>query len=274
MTEAQTLIDAWWESAQDLIQLSASFIEPQWQARSGLPGWSVTDVVAHLVHVETILAGGDVHRGGESEADQDRTRSSNQVSPDWTQQGVVGLRTLSSTDLHHALVAAFTDRRHHLARLMPLDLAQGAAPLPPGLSWDWRTLLRNRVIDVWVHNQDVRAALALPGGQTLAGAEVTVQTFAQGMPMVLGKRVKPLQGTSVVWQIEGDPPVTIDVEMGPDGRAARRPGGGREPSVRLMMDRVTFTRAAAGREFPSDGVRVTGDRELGQQLLGAMNLLG
>ena len=48
-----------------------------------------------------------------------------------------------------------------------------ASPTPifGGVPWNWRTLLRNRPLDVWMHEQDVRRAVGRPGGMdTVAGA--------------------------------------------------------------------------------------------------------
>ena len=64
--------------------------------------------------------------------------------------------------------------------------ADGKADLPrtPGkIGWNWETLLSNRVVDVWMHEQDIRRAVGRPGGMNTAAAAHTVATFTRSFPM-------------------------------------------------------------------------------------------
>ena len=66
---------------------------------------------------------------------------------------------------------AATTRHTALLADPPTD-GDGASPTPifGGVPWNWRTLLRNRPLDVWMHEQDVRRAVGRPGGMdTRAG---------------------------------------------------------------------------------------------------------
>ena len=61
-------------------------------------------------------------------------------------------------------------------------LADGKADLPRTLrkiGWNWETLLSNRAVDVWMHEQDIRRAVGRPGGMNTAAAAHTVATFTQ-----------------------------------------------------------------------------------------------
>ena len=83
--------------------------------------------------------------------------------------------------------------------------------------------------------------------------------------MVLGKRVAPPAGTSVVLDVSGSAPHAV--EMGADGRAARVRVPD-HPSARLTMDRETFIVIAGGRRDPEPGaVTVEGDETLANALL-------
>jgi hypothetical protein len=91
------------------------------------------------------------------------------------------------------------------------------------------------------------------------------------MPFVLGKRVAPPPGTSVVWRITGDVPLEVGAVVGDDGRAA--PEVADEPDATLTLTNESFTVLAAGRRTPDQvDVEVDGDEQLARAVLDAMVL--
>jgi hypothetical protein len=91
------------------------------------------------------------------------------------------------------------------------------------------------------------------------------------MPFVLGKRVAPPVGTSVVWRITGEVPMEIGAIIGDDGRAASTVAD--EPNATLTMTNEAFTVLGAGRRTPDQvDVEIHGDEQLGRAVLETMVL--
>ena len=122
-----------------------------------------------------------------------------------------------------------------------------------------------------MHDQDIRRAVGRPGGLGTAAARHTVGVFARGLGFVVGKRVAPPAGTSVVLDVTGAQPVHLAVEVGADGRATPLREDPPEPTVTLRMDTETYVVLCGGRRPSSDlDVEVGGDNALGRRVLDAM----
>jgi uncharacterized protein (TIGR03083 family) len=188
----------------------------------------------------------------------------------YTQAGVEARRGHTAEELLTEFAEAVAFREQELETLP--DDPEAPAPLTPGgISWSWDTLLRNRAIDVWVHEQDIRRAVGKPGGLGSAGAHVTTNTFRMAMPFVVGKKVRPAPGTTVAWHVTGEIPFDLAVAVGDDGRAKPVETLEGEPQSMLTMSSETFTVLGAGRR-PAEqlDVEVSGDVELAKAVLSAM----
>jgi uncharacterized protein (TIGR03083 family) len=262
MHPLEPFIQAWHGSAVDVIELLPSLSEEDWSRPTDLPGWSVHDVAAHLAHLEAVLAGQD--------AVQPTTDGNGQSpSQDYTQAGVDARAERSSQELIDELQRCVEARAEQLRELP--DPGSKPGTTPGGVDWTWEVLMRNRTIDVWCHEQDIRRAVDRPGSLGSGGAQVTTHSFAAGMPFVLGKRIKPPVGTSVVWRITGEIPLEVGAVIGDDGRAASQVTD--EPTATLTMTTEAFTVLAAGRRTPDRvDVKVEGDEVLGRAVLEAMGL--
>jgi hypothetical protein len=122
-----------------------------------------------------------------------------------------------------------------------------------------------------MHEQDVRRAVGRPGGLTGAPAAHTAGVFARSLAFVVGKRVAPPAGTSVVLDVVGAAPVHLSVLVGPDGRASFVPEAPGDPTVTLRTDLESYVVLCGGRRRPADvDVQVGGDSALGQRVLEAL----
>lgn len=145
----------------------------------------------------------------------------------------------------------------------------------------YRVFMDVRVFDCWVHEQDIRRAVGRPGGRGGRGEAVTMARVVSLLPYVVGRKVAPPDGTTVVWDLAGPVPAG----MGPSvavgmagGRARALDPVPADPTVRLSMDADVLCRLGCGRLGPSsalDGgqVAVAGDADLGRRILEAMNFL-
>lgn len=254
-------IDAWQQSTDDVLTLLSELEPEDWDQPTDCPGWSVHDVVAHLAAVEHEMAtgqgpGADVLRDGARE-----------VVSSYTDAGVALRVDRTPDELTGELRTATAQRTDQLARLAPEDPAGTPDRTPGGIGWDWQTLLRNRAVDMWVHEQDLRRAVDRAGSMHSPGAEITSAVFAATLPYVIGKRAAAPPGTTVLVRID-DRVTAYSVDE--SGRC-RLTDSVDDPTVRLGMDRETFTALAAGRRDPA-GARVTvdGDARLAERILRSM----
>ena len=257
-------VDIWWQAIDDLTHLLEELDPSEWATPTDLPGWDVHAVAAHTAHLEAILAG---HPEETVEFDQpDHVSSLMQV---YTEQGVVARRSHTPDELINEIRESATTRRTSLLADPPTDGSAKPTRIFGGIGWTWRTLLRNRPLDVWMHEQDVRRATGRPGNLDSPAARHTADYLLESVPYVLAKRVGAPPGTSAVLAVEGSEPVTAVVDE--DGRGALRPDRPASPTVLLEMDRETFVLIAGGRRTaPAGAVRMSGDPGLGGRLLEAL----
>ena len=172
----------------------------------------------------------------------------------FTEQGVVARRDATPDDLINEIRAAATARHTALLADPPTDPDAPAPGLFGAIGWSTLTLLRNRPLDLWMHEQDVRRAVGLPGGLGADAAAHSTDYLSESLGYVLAKRVGADPGTTVVLEVEGHAPVAATVteegrgpaaRRGPrraDGRAAHRPrvlrpAGRRPPRARARPRR-------------------------------------
>lgn len=264
MSDAQRLtglIDVWWQAVEDFTTLLEQVPEEEWSTPTDLPGWRVHDVAAHVAHLESLLAGAE-----HEEVDIGEPAHVTGLLGQFTEQGVVARRDHGADDLINEIRESATTRHTALLADPPDD---GAAPAPGVfglLGWSTETLLRNRPLDVWMHEQDVRRAVGRPGNLDSPAAVHTADYLAESLGYVLGKKLAAPAGTSVVLEISGHAPHAVAI--GEDGRGHRLEEPPAEPTARLATDREAFILLAGGRRPVEPGaVTVTGDTGLGQRVL-------
>jgi uncharacterized protein (TIGR03083 family) len=264
MTDRERLaeyVDVWWQAVNDFTGLLEQIPAEQWSAPTDLDGWDVQAVASHIAHLEGILAGASEETVEVGEPEHVRG-----LMGLYTEQGVVSRRGKSPDHLINEIREAATKRHTALLADPPSDGTAKPEKIFGGIGWDWNTLLRNRPLDVWMHEQDVRRAVGMPGGMDSPAAEHTADYLAESLGFVLAKRVGAPAGTTVVLEIAGHPPYAFTVAD--NGRGERLPDVPAESTVHLRTDRESFIVLAGGRRTPEPGaVEITGDVDLGQRIL-------
>jgi uncharacterized protein (TIGR03083 family) len=257
-------VDVWWEAVDDFTHLLEGLAPEQWSSPTDLSGWDVHACAAHTAHLEAVLSGAP-----EETIEFDAGPHIASLAQAYTEQGVIARRDATPDDLINEIRESATKRRTFLLTDPPEDGA-GMPPRTPGdIPWTWETLLRNRPLDVWMHEQDVRRAVGRAGGLDTAPARHTVDYLLEGMGMVLVKRAGAPPGSTLVVGVDGHAPAAFGVLD--TGRGTPLPEVPDDPTVRLGMDRETFVTLAGGRRDAANAaVTVAGDANLAARILAGM----
>lgn len=254
-------VDAWWASVQDFLALLEELDPGDWSAPTDLAGWDVKAVASHTAHLESLLAGGP-----EEQAEVADLPHITGPMGQFTEIGVITRRGTEPAAIVDELRARTAERRAALAAEPPTDAAAPAPGIFGMIGWSTGTLLRNRPLDVWMHEQDVRRAVGRPGGMDTVGAQHSTDYLVEAFGFVVGKRVAPPVGTTAVLAVAGSEPIAV--EIGEDGRGRTLAAVPERPTVRLDMDRESFVVLAGGRRAAAAGaVHVAGDAALGQRIV-------
>ena len=128
--------------------------EPDW---TRLPGWRVTDVVAHLVGTESSLAGDPTPEDGTDVTDLPHVR--NGIAA-FNEKWVHALRE----ETPEAMLARFrevTARRTEQLRGMSQDDCDAPSWTPAG-DGTYGRFMQIRIYDCWLHELDIRDAVGRP----------------------------------------------------------------------------------------------------------------
>ena len=258
------LVAVWWEAVDSFTRVLEHVGDDQWRTPTDLPGWDVHAVAAHTAHLESLLAG---RRHEEVEiGDAPHARG---TMGKFTEEGVVARRDDSPDALITEIRESTTARHTQLLADPPTDASAPAPGLFGAIGWSTGLLLRNRPLDVWMHEQDVRRALGMPGNLDSAPARHTADYLMESLPFVVGKRAQAPAGSVVRLEVDGHDPVAVVVGEDGRGRAATPEDG--DPAVTLGMDRETFVLLAGGRRPAAPSVvRMTGDTGLGERVVAAL----
>jgi uncharacterized protein (TIGR03083 family) len=238
----------------------------QWDRVTDCPGWTVKDNVAHMIGTERMLSG---DQAGAS-APEGAAHVRNDIGRA-NEQWVESYRAQPGRDVLAAFEAVTAKRLAVLRAMTPEEWdKEGFTPEGPG---PYRQFMAIRVFDCWFHEQDIREAIDRPGDLEGPVADHSIGRIERGLPFVVGKKAGAPQGSTVVFDVTGSPRVTVPI--GVEGRAALLDTEPSDPTVRIELDRRTYSRLAGGRwdgaRARRDGhVDVTGDRELGERIVDNM----
>lgn len=188
------LLDLWQQGQQELLALGRS-LDDHAAARHvpACPEWTVKDVFAHQAGVAADVIGG---------------RVDGIATDEWTERQIV--------ERADKPLGAVLDEWEATAPRLVETLRPVADHVDPRL-----------VIDLWIHDQDVRGALTRPGNRSGPVADWSIERLRRS----IANRYKEA----------GLAPVTIDFHEDLDPA----PGG------RLLVDSFEFARAAVGRRSPT-----------------------
>ena len=252
------LDEVWSRIAEVGGQLDAA----EWDRPTDCPGWTVRDHVSHLIGTESMLLG----------------RSSPPPAPDLDHvKNPIGKANEAWVDERRSwppdrVLAEFDEiTRARLAALRAMgDNELAAVGWSPIGQVPYATFMDVRVMDCWVHEQDIRRAVDRPGGLTGPAAEAALRRLTSSLPFVVGKRVAPPDGTSVVFELKGPLARTVAATVtGGRAVAAEAPAS---PTVTITTDVETYVCLANGRWTAAEAlergrVSFAGDATLGRLVI-------
>ena len=255
-----------WDS---LDQLLTGLSEEQWQMPTPLPGWSVHDVVAHIIGTESVL-----HGISTPDADIDVSTLAH-VRNDVGVANECWIRHLSAesgADLHQRFLTLTAGRRKRLTEMSVDDW--NAPTLTPVGPDSYGRFMRVRVFDCWMHEHDIRDALDEPASDadlTGPAARLTLDEMVTSMGYVVGKLGKAPDGSRIAIELTG--PLARTIRVAVDGRAQLVDDfGGQQPTATIRLDGVLFTRLAGGRAEPgAGGIQLGGDQEVASRVVEHLN---
>jgi uncharacterized protein (TIGR03083 family) len=266
MIAMQTVVPALVAEWSSIGGLLASLSPAQWAAPTALPGWSVHDNVAHLIGTESVLAG-----QAPPPCDTD-VRALPHVRNDIgavNEQWVQGLRAESPEAMIGRFGAITAGRGAALAAMSQEEFdAPSRTPAGPGT---YGRFMRIRVFDCWMHEQDIRDAVRMPGNGGGPCAEVALSEAAEALGYIVGKRAAAPDGAAVTIDLTGPARLTWHVLV--DGRARVVDALPGPPTTTVRMSSHLFSRLAGGRVPVADrlgDIAIDGDQELGARVAHAL----
>ncbi|MEP7112981.1 MAG: maleylpyruvate isomerase family mycothiol-dependent enzyme [Ilumatobacteraceae bacterium] len=264
-TETIDKLEAIWRS---ISSIGVGLDEREWKLPTDLAGWTVQDNLAHLIGTERMLQGlpaalmpgelgehvkNPIGQFNEAEVEARRGCSGAEVLAEWNELVELRVATLRSGD-----DAYFT---------------QGmSTPTGPGTMTDF---LHVRVLDCWIHEQDMRRAVGKPGHLAGPAAEHTVDRLLRTIPIVVGKRAATPEGRAVVIDITGGVTRHVVCEV-TGGRAAIVAAATDAALATITLDSEAFIVLATGRRAAAsiaDRIAVSGDVALGQRVVDSLNMM-
>ena len=249
-----------------LSELGAQLTEAQWKLPSDCPGWTVQDNLSHIVAYESAESGGartshqapkfdyvrnPIGEANENEIDSRRSLTGAQVLSEWNEVAARRLNLLRTADESYFAKEVMT-------------------PTGPGTTADF---LHIRVLDCWVHEQDMRRAVDIPGHLSGPAAEHTIDRLIRTLPIVVGKRAATPEGESVSITITGAVQRTIYISV-TEGRANIVASAPAKLLCEISLDSTVFTALATGRKQSTElNWTSTGDTALAQRIVSQLNMM-
>ncbi|MFE2992198.1 maleylpyruvate isomerase family mycothiol-dependent enzyme [Streptomyces sp. NPDC057684] len=264
----QSYADAWTHSIEAISELVTPLVEGEWNRATPCPGWSVRDIVSHVIGLDCEMLGdprpihtlprdlyhvqNEHQRYMEMQVDVRR----HHTAPEMT------------SELEYTIIRRSRQLRNESRE--PGTMVRG----PLGTEETLEFAMRKRAFDVWVHEQDLRVAVGRPGNLDSPGAYVTRDMLLAVLPKVVAKDASAPANSAVVFDVHGPVEFLRTVRVDADGRGTIDGAPSLGPAATLSLDWETYVKLACGRVTPdavSDRVKTEGDLDLAQAILNSLS---
>ncbi len=243
--------------------LCSTLAKDDWDVATCLPGWTVRDVLSHVIGAESMLC-------GESPPDVDISHLAHMRNPiaEANEVWVESMRTFGGSEM----LARFDDvtgRRMKALDAMTQEDFDAPSWTPAGHNETYGRFMRIRHYDCFMHEHDIRFAVGAPPRSADADLRSALEEVSTGLGYIVGRRARFPDGSSVRIDLTGPLSGTYLVKV--DGRAAVVDSLGSPPTVGIELPTTLFLRLTGGRDdAPGQAggqIVFSGDRQLGEQLV-------
>ncbi|MFJ5048204.1 maleylpyruvate isomerase family mycothiol-dependent enzyme [Streptomyces sp. NPDC088719] len=260
----QPYTDAATHSIEAIAELVKPLAEGEWNRRTPCPGWSVRDIVSHVIGMECEML-------GDPRPIHTLPRDLYHVQSDFARY----MEMQVDVRRHHTSPEITSELEYVLIRRARQIRNESRSPetkvrAPLGTEQTLETALNLRAFDVWVHEQDLRATLGQPGNLDSPGALITRDMLLAGLPKVVAKKAGAPANSAVVFDVHGPVEFLRTVRVDAEGRGSVDGAPSLGPAVTLSLDWETYVRLACGRvrhTAVADRIKVEGDQELATAIL-------
>ncbi|MFD8112182.1 maleylpyruvate isomerase family mycothiol-dependent enzyme [Streptomyces microflavus] len=260
----QTYADSATHSIEAIADLVKPLAEGEWNRRTPCPGWSVRDIVSHVIGMECEML-------GDPRPIHTLPRDLYHVQNDFTRY----MEMQVDVRRHHTAPEMTSELEYVLIRRARQLRNESRAPetmvrAPLGAEQTLEVAHNMRAFDVWVHEQDLRATLGRPGNLDSPGAHITRDVLLTALPKVVAKDAGAPANSAVVLDVHGPVEFLRTVRVDADGRGSIDGSPSLGPAVTLSMDWETYVRLACGRvrhTAVADRIKTEGDQELATAIL-------
>jgi uncharacterized protein (TIGR03083 family) len=256
----EVLVDEWTIIAGLLARLG----EQDWATLTDLPGWDVRDNVSHIIGTESMLAGDPQPDAPPDLAEREHVLNEiGAANEAW----VHALRGTDTDEMVRRFLEVTGRRAQQLRAMTAEDF--GAPSWTPVGNATYARFMQVRIFDCWMHEQDIRRAVGMPGNEDGPAAVESLEEVVRALGFVVGKRAGAPDGSAVTISLDG--PLRRDLHVEVRGRAAVVERLERPADAAIRMDSNTFMRLAGGRveaRTVLDHIHLDGDIELASQVVG------
>lgn len=260
----QPYADAWTHSIEAISELVQPLVEADWNRRTPCPGWSVRDIVSHVIGLDCEMYGdprpihtlprdlfhvtNDIQRYMEMQVDVRR----HHTAPEMT------------SELEYTVIRRNRQLRNESRQ--PGTVVRG----PLGTELTLEESMHRHAFNVWVHEQDLRTALGHPGNLDSPGAHIARDALLAELPAVVAEKADAPRSSAVVFDVHGPIEFLRTIRVDIQGRGTLETAPALGPAAAFTLDWETFVRLACGRvtaEAVSDRVKAEGEPELTAAIL-------
>jgi uncharacterized protein (TIGR03083 family) len=255
----QPYADAWTHSIEAISELVNPLVEGEWNRRTPCPGWSVRDVVSHVI-------GLDCEMLGDPRPIHTLPRDLFHVTNDhqrYTEMQVDVRRHHTAPEMTSELEYVIIRRNRQLRNESRDPGTKVRGPL--GTELTLADAMRQHAFDVWVHEQDLRTALGRPGNLDSPGAHIARDVLLAALPEVVADKANAPRSSAIVFDVHGPVEFLRTIRVDIQGRGTLETAPALGPAATFTLDWETYVRLACGRVTPeavADRVKAEGDPEL------------
>ncbi|MGW9030973.1 maleylpyruvate isomerase family mycothiol-dependent enzyme [Streptomyces sp. NPDC055722] len=260
----QPYADAWTHSIEAISELVQPLADSEWNRRTPCPGWSLRDVVSHVIGMDCEMLG-DPRPIHTLPRDLFHVKTEHQR---YMEMQVDIRRHHTAPEMTSELEYTIIRRNRQLRNESRDPGTKMRGPL--GTEQTLEEAMRYRAFDVWVHEQDLRTALRRPGNLDSPGAYIARDELVAALPKVVAEDAKAPAGSAIVFDVHGPVEFMRTVRVDAEGRGSVDGAPSLGPRVALTLDWETYVGLACGRitaDLVADRIKAEGDPELTAAIL-------